>query len=234
MRLALFVIISAFAAWCALMPTYAEDRPSDPFGVATTELNEGPLVETWKMLREQLYRDNVHIVSCSKFSTFACSPVTKAVEIVEEARQQQGKAQIGHLNRSINLLIRPVPGNWTSALEAFRRRAGDCKAYAIAKYVALISAGISADQIRLVIVYNWHRSEQHMIVVVHQDQEWLILDNLTMLLLKDYEQRSYEPLFVLDNMGVRSYIPSARIGLGGSQLGCCRAGLSSVAGMGGR
>jgi predicted transglutaminase-like cysteine proteinase len=208
MRLALFVISFVFAARCALMPTYADDRPSDPFELATTEVKEGPLVDTWKTLKEQLYRDDLHFASCVKFSKVACPLVTKVLETVEEARRQQGKALIGHLNRSINLMIRPAPGNWISALEAFGRRAGDCKAYSIAKYVALMWAGISADQIRLVIVYNWHRRERHMIVAVHQDQEWLILDNLTMLLLKDYEQRSYEPMFVLDSMGVRSYIPS--------------------------
>ncbi len=215
MRLALLVVLFGFAAGLAV-PTYPEGRPSDPFGGATleaAELNPG-LAETWRVLREQLYLDNLRISACVEFSKVACPPVSKLLEVVEEARQQQGKALLGHLNRSINLTIHPVPGDWTTALDAFERGMGDCKVYSVAKYVALLWAGIPIERLRLVIVYNRHRSVEHMIVTVYQDHDWLILDNLTMALVKDIEQKNYEPMFVLDDMGVRSYIPSAQIGLG--------------------
>ncbi len=58
----------------------------------------------------------------------------------------------GHINRAINLAITPVaPSPWLSALEAINAD-GDCKAYATAKYFALIEAGMAPNRVRLVIV----------------------------------------------------------------------------------
>ena len=67
-------------------------------------------------------------------------------------------------------------------------------------------AGLSPDYVRLVIVHNKRDNEDHMVVAVHQDKEWLILDNLTMLVLRDAEKRDYEPTAVLDYISVRRYL----------------------------
>ena len=85
-------------------------------------------------------------------------------------------------------------------------RNGDCKAYSIAKYAAIRAAGISPDQVRLVIVHIRSRGEDHMVAAVYQDKEWLILDNLTLLLVRDSEKKDYEPTAVLDYQGVRRYL----------------------------
>jgi hypothetical protein len=45
-----------------------------------------------------------------------------------------------------------------------------------------------------------------MVVAVYQDKEWLILDNLTMLVLRDAEKKDYEPTAVLDYISVRRYL----------------------------
>jgi hypothetical protein len=45
-----------------------------------------------------------------------------------------------------------------------------------------------------------------LLAAVYQDGEWLILDNLTNLLLRDSEKRDYEPAAVLDCTGVRRYL----------------------------
>jgi len=128
------------------------------------------------------------------------------MKIVEEARQNQGKALLGHLNRSINLLIKAAPGDWTGPLDAIAMAHGDCKSYSIAKYAAARAAGVSADHVRLVIVHNRRRHEDHMVAVVYQNGEWLILDNLTHVILRDLDQIDYEPTAVMDHTGVRSYL----------------------------
>jgi len=128
------------------------------------------------------------------------------VKIVDEARQNHGKALLGHLNRSINLLIKAAPGQWTGPLDAIAMANGDCKSYSIAKYAAARAAGISPDHVRLVIVHVPRRNEDHMVAAVYQNDEWLILDNLTNLLLRDSDQKDYEPTAVMDYMGVRSYL----------------------------
>jgi predicted transglutaminase-like cysteine proteinase len=188
-------------------PSLANDRPNDPFGNHTIELNnEAPLVETWESLRDQVLLDKAHFHSCIESdSNTDCEAVSTLMKIVEEARQNEGKALLGHLNRSINLLIKAAPGYMTGPLEAITMRNGDCKSYSIAKYAAARVAGISADHVRLVVVHDRRHSFDHMVAAVYQNGEWLILDNLTNLLVRDSEKKDYEPLAILDYRGVRRY-----------------------------
>ena len=198
---AVAIIVGFAASACA------DDRPSDPFGSNTFELNsDAPLFPIWEFLRSEMVLDNLEARFCLNSSGIPCPGVSTLVKIVEEARQNQGKALLGHLNRSINLLIKAAPGEWTGPLEAIAMANGDCKSYSIAKYAAARMAGISPGHVRLVIVHNQRRSEDHMVAVVHQDGEWVILDNLTNLLLRDSDQKDYEPTAVMDYIGVRSYL----------------------------
>jgi predicted transglutaminase-like cysteine proteinase len=193
--------------------TSANDRPSDPFGNHTIELNnEAPLVEIWESLRDKVLLDKAHFHSCiESTSNTDCEAVSTLMKIVEEARQYEGKALLGHLNRSINLLIKAAPGSMTGPLEAITMRNGDCKAYSIAKYAAARVAGISADHVRLVTVHDRRHSFDHMVAAVYQNEEWLILDNLTNLLLRDSEKRDYEPSAILDYKGARCYLSACWI-----------------------
>jgi predicted transglutaminase-like cysteine proteinase len=204
-HLAAFVAVVTIVAGFAL-PTSASDRPSDPFGNHTIELDsQAALFAIWEFLKDQVLLDKGHFHSCIEHSNTNCPEVSTLMKIVEEGRQNQGKALLGHLNRSINLLIKAAPGNWTGPLEAITMRNGDCKSYSIAKYAAVRAAGFSPDHVRLVIVHIGRRNEDHMIAAVYQDDEWRILDNLTNVLLRDSEQRDYEPTAVLDYTGVRGY-----------------------------
>ena len=42
--------------------------------------------------------------------------------------------------------------------------------------------------------------------------DWFILDNLTNLLLRDWEKTDYEPLAVLDYRGARRYVSAFELG----------------------
>ena len=159
-------------------------------------------------MREQIQLDDLIVSSCIENETDDCAAAEKLMSVVEEARRYQGRAMIGHINRSINLMIKPSAGSWMSALDILKLGSGDCKDYAIAKYAALLRAGISPDQLRLIIVHNSARNEHHMVVSVYEDGQWLLLDNLTMMLVKDTDRKAYVPMFELDETGVRRYIPS--------------------------
>jgi predicted transglutaminase-like cysteine proteinase len=188
-------------------PTSADDRPKDPFGNHTVELTDGPLFGTWQILVDLVTTDKAEFRRCMEQSNSSCPEVSALMEMVHEARQYQGKALLGHLNRSINLMIKAAPGVWTGPLEVLKMRDGDCKSYSIAKYAAARAAGFSPDHVRGVIVHVPRRNVDHMVTVVYQDDRWLILDNLTNLLLEDSEQGGYEPLAVFDYKGARSYFP---------------------------
>ena len=135
-----------------------------------------------------------------------CAAAATLLDIVTEAKRYQGKAQIAHINRAVNLLIRPTPGGWVGALEVLTFADGDCKDYSIAKFFALHEAGVPPERVRLVIVRNHKRSEDHMVVAVYDEDAWFILDSATMILATDTEDAAhYTPLFVLDKAGVGRY-----------------------------
>jgi predicted transglutaminase-like cysteine proteinase len=147
MHIASFLTALAIVVSLAI-PTLANDRPSDPFGNYTVELNkEAYLFGIWEFLRDQVLLDRAHFHLCIESNNEStktdCASVSTLMKIVEEARQNQGKAVLGHLNRSINLMIKAAPGDWTGPLEAITMRDGDCKSYSIAKYAAARAAGFS-------------------------------------------------------------------------------------------
>ena len=178
--------ILAAIALVIVMMDYTYARPIDPFGGNTVDVPQGPLFESWRIVYEELGGGTLW-------------------EIIAEAREQQGLAIIGHINRTINLSITPFePSEWLTALDSINAE-GDCKAYATAKYFALIEVGIASDRVRLVIVHQRNHVEDHMVVAVYQDDRWLILDDLTLALVQDTDEFEYTPLYVLDDHGVRLF-----------------------------
>jgi predicted transglutaminase-like cysteine proteinase len=71
--------------------------------------------------------------------------------------------------------------------------AGDCEDYAIAKFAALQEAGVSADDLRIVILRDDIRNEDHAVVAVRLDGKWLMLDN-HMVMVEDRRLRDYHPV----------------------------------------
>jgi predicted transglutaminase-like cysteine proteinase len=87
---------------------------------------------------------------------------------------------------------------WSAPLATLDAGAGDCEDYAILKYVALREAGISSDDLRLLIVWHPRRRATHAVLTVRHDEEWFILDNLTLTIVNAAEATHYWPLFALD------------------------------------
>ena len=99
--------------------------------------------------------------------------------------------------------------------------AGDCKDYAVAKYFALLEAGFPERDVKLVIVRLIAAHQDHAIVAVRFNGGWILLDNRWLALIHDFELRRAEPLYILDEDGVRRFdkreagsIPSVRSGQG--------------------
>jgi predicted transglutaminase-like cysteine proteinase len=207
--LAIFLAVAIVVG--LVLPALSDERPSDPFGNHTAELDKDePLVGIWDSLKDEMQLEKAYFHECL-LKEPSCPSISTLVQKLDEIRQYRGKALLGHLNLSVNLMIKPVPGEWTAPLEAITMRLGDCKAYSLAKYAGAQELGISADHVRLVIVHNRRHREKHMVAAVHQDGEWLILDNLTNVLLHDWEKIDYEPLAVLDYRGARRYLSTFRI-----------------------
>jgi hypothetical protein len=153
MPMAVYITVLAIVFGFAV-PASAEDRPSDPFGNHTIELNkEAPLVSTWEYLKDQVLLDKARFHSCIEFSNASCPELSALMKIVEEARQNQGKALLGHLGISINLMIKPVLGDWTSPLEDHDEK-WRLQVLFHRQVCGSSSGWISPDHVRLVIVHN--------------------------------------------------------------------------------
>lgn len=86
------------------------------------------------------------------------------------------------------------------------KRPGNCKSYAITKYLALADAGVAPGDRRLVMLRETTLStELHLAVLVREGERWLILDNRTLTLVDSVATRQYAPLHEFDENGVRNF-----------------------------
>jgi len=195
------------------------DRPDqishspEPFDLRTMNAAAGDTPAKWSELRTRILADERTLAACATPNHPCPDAARRFLSIIELGRQHNGRARLGWINRAVNLSVRAtsdlaqygVIDFWASPLQTFASGAGDCEDYAIAKYVALRHLGIASDDLRLLIVLDTMRQAQHAIVAVRYDDHWLTLDNRTMALLDVGQSRSYYPLFVMDDRGVRSF-----------------------------
>ena len=193
----------------------AADRSDEPFGLFAALLAEGGLREKWLGVERKLDDERVQLALCDGDRERCVSPAAlQLLAIVDSGRAREGRARLGEINRAINLAIHPMSDLaqygqvdvWSSPLATFATGAGDCEDYAIAKYVALRLAGISADDLRLVVLHDTIRGEDHAVTAARLDGQWLMLDNNRMAMVEDGYVRNYRPLFVLDERGVMRYV----------------------------
>jgi predicted transglutaminase-like cysteine proteinase len=189
-------------------------RSTEPFGLPASALSWGGLHEKWLGVERKLDDERVQLALCDGDRDRCVSPAAlQLLAIVDNARAREGRARLGEINRAINLAIRPMSDLaqygeidvWSSPLVTFAHGAGDCEDYAIAKFVALRLAGISPDDLRIVIMRDTLRGEDHAVAAARLDGRWLMLDNRRMAMVEDAYVRNYRPLFVIDRHGVMQY-----------------------------
>src|SRR5216684_8041790 len=187
---------------------------AEPFGLLTSTLSFGGLREKWLDVERKLDDERVQLALCDGDRERCVSPAAlQFLAIVDSAKVRDGRARFGEINRTINLAIRPMSDLaqygaadvWSSPLETFGNGAGDCEDYAIAKFAALRHAGISPDDLRIVIMRDTIRGEDHAVAAARLDGHWLTLDNRRMAMVEDSDVRNYRPIFVIDQYGVKRY-----------------------------
>ncbi len=188
----------------ALEPSQSALPARGPFGLDISGHNS--FSEKWRGV-QRMIRLEAPIIALCRSQPQTCSPAAaKFVGIVEAARARSGRAQLGEVNRAVNLAIRPmsdqaqfgVPDFWASPLVTFASGAGDCEDYAIAKYVALRQAGVAAKDVRLIVLRDRRETDQHAVVAARVEGQWLILDNRRMTLMVDTDvDANMAPLYAL-------------------------------------
>ena len=195
-------------------PSELAGSSTEPFGLFASKLFAGGVREKWRDVERKLDDERVQLALCDGDRERCVSPAAlRLLAIVDNARAREGRARLGEINRAINLAIRPMSDQaqygeidvWNSPLVTFAHGAGDCEDYAIAKFVALRQAGISPDDLRIVIMRDTIRGEDHAVAAARLDGHWLTLDNRRMAMVEDANIRNYRPLFVIDRYGVMQY-----------------------------
>jgi predicted transglutaminase-like cysteine proteinase len=190
------------------------EKSAEPFGLLASRLSDGGLREKWLSVQRRLDDEMVQLALCEgDRDGCASSAALQFLAIIDTASARQGRARLGEINRAINLAIRPMSDLaqygqidvWSSPLATLARGAGDCEDYAIAKFVALRRAGISADDLRIVIMRDTIQGEDHAVAAARLDGHWLTLDNRRMAMVEDALVRNYRPTFVIDGDGVKRY-----------------------------
>ncbi len=177
-------------------------------------LSAGALREKWRGVAGKLDDEAVQLALCDGDRDRCVSPAAlRLLAIVDHARARDGRARLGEINRAINLAIRPMSDLAqygeidvrSSPLVTFAHGAGDCEDYAIAKFVALRLAGIAPADLRIVIMRDTIRGEDHAVAAARLDGHWLTLDNRRMAMVEDAQVRNYRPTFVIDQYGIMQY-----------------------------
>jgi len=109
------------------------------------------------------------------------------------------------------LALYGVEDVWSSPLATFANGAGDCEDYAIAKFIALQNVGVSADDLRIVILRDDIREEDH--AVCRGTTRWKLAyaGHLHMTMVEDQQVRNHHPLFLIDHTGVKLYLGTPSI-----------------------
>jgi predicted transglutaminase-like cysteine proteinase len=196
-----------------------DGRASAPFGMETEPIMAGAVLEKWTRAKAEIALELDALALCH--ANDACPAVEqKLLDLSAEGAGRSGRARVGLINRAVDLAIRPtsdkvqwgVADRWSAPFETLRSGRGDCEDYAIVKYLALLEAGLSEDDMKIVILKNVFPNEDHAVLAVRVDGNWLILDNRTLTLVRDMELTRAMPEFVLDRNGVRRFVSRGRTG----------------------
>jgi predicted transglutaminase-like cysteine proteinase len=191
------------------------EQADEPFKLSTSTVTTGTVLEKWLDVERKLDGERQVLKICEEARASCRSQAAlQLLAIIDGARTLEGRARLGDINRAINLKVKPmtdlalygVEDVWSPPLVTLAKGAGDCEDYAIAKFVALQAAGVSADDLRIVILRDDIREEDHAVVAARLDGNWLMLDNLHMVMAEDQQVRDYyRPIFLIDRDGVKRY-----------------------------
>ena len=193
-------------------------KSAEPFGLSASSLTIGGLYDKWQGVQRRLEDELVQLALCEGDPDRCASPAAlKFLAIIDVARNREGRARLGEVNRAVNLAIRPVSDFaqygqadvWSSPLATLARGGGDCEDYAIAKFVALRLAGVAPEDLRIVVMHDTIHGEDHAVAAARLDGHWLTLDNNRMMMVEDVSVRNYRPTFVIDQSQVMRYTTEA-------------------------
>jgi len=199
----------------SLPPSAVKPRPPhELFDRISMPIDSGDVSDRWHLVLSEIATETPVLDRCRAGQD--CPAAARAfLDIVAAGREHDGLARLGVINRAVNMAIVPtsdmkqwgVADHWSPPLETLATGRGDCEDYAIAKYAALIEAGLSKVDVKLVILRRQLPDEEHAVVAARMGGRWFILDNRSFALAPDAARRGETPRFVLDDTGTKIFMP---------------------------
>ena len=172
---------------------------NEPFGLPTVQVTTGALRDRWLKLEEEMEAERLVVRTCEE-NRASCSSraALQFLSIIDIGRSSGGRGRLGKINGEEDV--------WSSPLTTLGIGAGDCEDYAIAKFFALQEAGVSPDDLRIVVLRDIFRGEDHAVVAARLDGNWLMLDNRRMAMIEDRKMPNFQPVLLIDHGGIKSYV----------------------------
>ncbi len=179
------ILLRGFLLACSLAGTTSTADAADQISGPFPAVQQTTLATKWQDAKQRMAADEARLSQCRAEAVSCSVDMLRFDTIVAAARERQGRARIGEINRAVNLAIRPVADerqygvmdHWSGPLETIYAGAGDCEDYAILKLLALQQAGIARQDLRLLIVKDNRLRRDHAVAAVRLDGRWLVLDN---------------------------------------------------------
>jgi len=217
-------LITAFAALLCLEVATAAPRPAAAQTLAdlvqsskqaqdggalfgSVELKSDSLrgLPQWTRVLGAMAKERKAFDDCAADASLCTSPILKHWRrIITTAaalpRGQRIKAVNDFFNRWPYKLDREVYGvseYWATPKE-FMTLSGDCEDYSIAKYFALRKLGFKKQELRVVILMDTIRGIGHAVLAFYAEDQILILDSLSNLILPHSRYKHYVPQYSMN------------------------------------
>jgi predicted transglutaminase-like cysteine proteinase len=204
---------SNFATDAQPVPKEAAPIGKEPFGLFTFRAPEGTLWRKWRGVEASMAKEQAVLEQCRTDAENCPSHAAQFLRLINTVKSKSGRARLDEANRAVNMAIRYVSDfsqhgeadRWSTPLATFATAKGDCEDYAIAKYMALSEAGVSSDDLQLVLVRDRAVRQDHAVLAARLDGRWLIFDNRRSELMEDSDASNFTPLFAINHHGVHLF-----------------------------
>ena len=191
---------------------------SEPFGFSTTKVTTGVLLEKWLKIEHEIDAERLVLRNCERnrascqsrtaIQFLAIIYIGRTLEGSRTARSYQSR------NQSKN-----------KANERFSNlRGGGCLEFAFdhtrdRRWRLRRLRDRKVDDLRIVILRDDVREEDHAVVAARLDGSWLMLDNRRMVMAEDRQVPYYHPVFLIYHDEVKRYpnTPSTSVGARGPE-----------------
>jgi predicted transglutaminase-like cysteine proteinase len=205
---------AALLASCSSVGTIPSGQSSGELfaaRVAISSTDLGPF-QRWHDVNARYEAERSQTANCSADDRQGC-PGGWWAKFIAGLQALPPRERVTEANAALNQIpYVPAETNWGNAgyWEApyeFLSRGGQCQDYAIAKYHALIEAGIPETQLRFVVVRDTARGLDHAVTVATVDGESLVLDNQAADAEPVSQVHRYAPYYALNSQGWSAYLP---------------------------